>query len=63
MPSLPEFELDSIEMDDGMRGADLVCIVTAHPEVDHERVVAEAPLVLDFRGVTRGSSAHNVVRL
>ena len=45
-----------------MRGADLVCIVTAHPEVDHE-VVAEAPLVLDFRGVTRGNSAHNVVRL
>ena len=45
-----------------MRGADLVCIVTAHPEVDHDRVVAEAPLVLDFRGVTRGKSAANVVQ-
>ena len=63
VPSLPEFELDSVEFDDGMRGADLVCIVTAHPEVDHDRVVAEAPLVLDFRGVTRGKSATNVVRL
>ena len=46
-----------------MRGADLVCIVTAHPEVDHERVVSEAALVLDFRGITRGKSAANVVRL
>jgi UDP-N-acetyl-D-glucosamine dehydrogenase len=61
--SLPEFELDSVDFDEGMRGADLVCIVTAHPSVDHERVVAEAPLVLDFRGITRGKSAANVVRL
>ena len=39
---------------------DLACIVTAHPEVDYERVVAEAPLVLDFRGVTRGIEAENL---
>jgi hypothetical protein len=40
-----------------------VCIVTAHPEVDYDRVVQEAQLVLDFRGVTRGITAPNVVRL
>jgi hypothetical protein len=31
--------------------------------VDHERVVREAQLVLDFRGVTRGITAPNLVRL
>ena len=41
----------------------IACIVTAHPEVDHERVVREAQLVLDFRGVTRGIEAPNLVRL
>ncbi|MBM3667234.1 MAG: nucleotide sugar dehydrogenase [Actinobacteria bacterium] len=63
VPALPELELESVDLDEGMRDADLVSIVTAHPEVDHERVVAETPLVLDFRGVTRGQSAQNVVRL
>ena len=38
----------------GAQAADLGRIVTAHPEFDYERVVADAPLVLDFRGVTRG---------
>jgi UDP-N-acetyl-D-glucosamine dehydrogenase len=63
VPSLPELELDNVSLEEGMRGADLVCIVTAHPSVDHDKVVAEAPLVLDFRGITRGKSAANVVRL
>jgi hypothetical protein len=31
--------------------------------VDYERVVAESALVLDFRGVTRGIRAENLVRL
>jgi UDP-N-acetyl-D-glucosamine dehydrogenase len=43
--------------------ADVVCIVTAHPEVDHERVVREAKLIVDFRGITRGIDAPNLVRL
>jgi UDP-N-acetyl-D-glucosamine dehydrogenase len=64
VPELSDLELTSAELDDdALRSADLVCIVTAHPSVDHERVVAEAPRVLDFRGVTRGQSAKNVVRL
>jgi UDP-N-acetyl-D-mannosaminuronate dehydrogenase len=52
-----------VELSDELSASDLVCVVTAHPEVDYERVVAEAPLVLDFRGVTRGIDAANLVRL
>jgi UDP-N-acetyl-D-glucosamine dehydrogenase len=63
VPELTELDLSSTDLDEGLPEADLVCIVTAHPEVDHERVVAEASLVLDFRGVTRGIEARNVVRL
>ena len=44
-------------------GADVVAIVTAHPELDYGEVVAAAPLVVDFRGVTRGIEAKNLVRL
>jgi hypothetical protein len=38
-------------------------IVTAHPDLDVERLVRESPLVVDFRGVTRGIEAPNLVRL
>jgi UDP-N-acetyl-D-glucosamine dehydrogenase len=43
--------------------ADCVAIVTAHPGLDVERLVRETPLVVDFRGVTRGIEAPNLVRL
>jgi hypothetical protein len=38
-------------------------IVTAHPDLDVERIVRESVLVVDFRGVTRGIEAPNLVRL
>jgi UDP-N-acetyl-D-glucosamine dehydrogenase len=63
VPELAEFGLSSTDLAEGLPAADLVCIVTAHPEVDHQKVVDEAKLVLDFRGVTRGIKAQNVVRL
>jgi UDP-N-acetyl-D-glucosamine dehydrogenase len=63
VPELPELGLSSVDLDGELAGADIACIVTAHPEVDHERVVREAPLVLDFRGVTRGINAPNLVRM
>ena len=44
-------------------GADVAAIVTAHPGLDLERVVRSAPLVVDFRGVTRGIESPNLVRL
>jgi UDP-N-acetyl-D-glucosamine dehydrogenase len=43
--------------------ADCVVIVTAHPDLDVERLVRESQLVVDFRGVTRGIQAPNLVRL
>jgi UDP-N-acetyl-D-glucosamine dehydrogenase len=63
VPAVPELSLSSVDLAAGLADAELVCIVTAHPEVDHERVVREAALVLDFRGVTRGIEAPNLVRL
>lgn len=58
-----ELELTSQPLDAALAECDVACVVTAHPEVDYERVVAEAPLVVDFRGVTRGIEAENLVRL
>jgi UDP-N-acetyl-D-glucosamine dehydrogenase len=63
VPELPEFGLSSADLDAELPAADIACIITAHPEVDHERVVRDAQLVIDFRGVTRGMSAPNLVRL
>jgi UDP-N-acetyl-D-mannosaminuronate dehydrogenase len=63
VPELRDFGLRSAALDEESRSADLVAIVTAHPDIDYERLVAEAQLVVDFRGVTRGISAENLVRL
>jgi UDP-N-acetyl-D-glucosamine dehydrogenase len=63
VPQLPEFGLVSESLDEVLGDSDCVAIVTAHPGLDVQRVVAEAPLVVDFRGVTRGRTAGNLVRL
>jgi UDP-N-acetyl-D-glucosamine dehydrogenase len=63
VPHLPEASLSSTSLDEALEGADLVVIVTAHPEVDYRWVVAESRLVLDFRGVTRDIQSANLVRL
>jgi UDP-N-acetyl-D-glucosamine dehydrogenase len=63
VPELPGHGLASVELEAALREADVAAIVTAHPDVDYERVVAAAPLVIDFRGVTRGIEADNLVRL
>src|SRR6267378_1447833 len=60
---LPQFDLSSTDLDEALDGADLAVIVTAHPDLDLERVVRDAPLVMDLRGVTRGIEAPSVVRL
>jgi UDP-N-acetyl-D-glucosamine dehydrogenase len=63
VPELREFELKSVPLEDEVGEADLVAIVTAHPNIDYEKLVADAQLVVDFRGVTRDISAENLVRL
>jgi UDP-N-acetyl-D-glucosamine dehydrogenase len=63
VPELREPGLSSVDLAEGLASADLVAIVTAHPEIDYEDVVSTAPLVVDFRGVTRGIEADNLVLL
>jgi UDP-N-acetyl-D-glucosamine dehydrogenase len=63
VPELPELELSSVNLEAELRQADAAAIVTAHPEIDYERVVADSATVLDFRGVTREIDAPNLVRL
>ncbi len=59
VPELTDFGLRSEWPED----ADCVVIVTAHPDLDVERLVRESALVVDFRGVTRGIEAPNLIRL
>jgi UDP-N-acetyl-D-glucosamine dehydrogenase len=63
VPELSEFGLRSVDLEAALAEADVVAIVTAHKEIDYEAVVEAAPLVIDFRGVTRGIAAGNLVRL
>jgi hypothetical protein len=37
--------------------------VTAHPSVDHNAIAEQARLLVDLRGVTRGTQSENVIRL
>ena len=60
---VPELGLGSEPLEGALEDADVAVIVTAHPELDVEAVVRAAPLVVDFRGVTRGIEAPNLVRL
>ncbi len=53
VPELAEHELRSTGLDEALENVDLAVIVTAHPSVDHGRVVERAPQVLDLRGTTR----------
>jgi UDP-N-acetyl-D-glucosamine dehydrogenase len=63
VPEVPELGMRSTPLSDALAAADVVCIVTAHPEIDYVEVVSDAPLVVDLRGVTRGIRAENLVRL
>jgi UDP-N-acetyl-D-glucosamine dehydrogenase len=60
---LAELGLASVDLAGALDSADVVAIVTAHPEIDYAKVVSAAQLVVDFRGVTRGIEAPNLVRL
>jgi UDP-N-acetyl-D-glucosamine dehydrogenase len=60
---LADLDLASVDLTEALAEADLAAIVTAHPQLDYERVVSEAVRVIDFRGVTREIAAENLVRL
>jgi UDP-N-acetyl-D-glucosamine dehydrogenase len=63
VPELADVGLASEPLDSALDGVDCAVIVTAHPGLDVERIVRDSPLVVDFRGVTRGIEAPNLVRL
>jgi UDP-N-acetyl-D-glucosamine dehydrogenase len=63
VPDLPPFGLSSEPFEAALEGADAAVIVTAHPGVDLAALVERAPLVVDFRGVTRGMKADHLIRL
>jgi UDP-N-acetyl-D-glucosamine dehydrogenase len=63
VPELRGHGLSSVDLDEALASADVAAIVTPHPDVDYEALVAATPLVVDFRGVTRGFEAENLVRL
>ncbi len=58
---LPELGLHSRPLDEVTADADLALIVTAHPGIDHDALVAQVPLTLDLRGVTRKSGGRAVL--
>lgn len=63
VPSLPEFDLSSTDLDDALEDADAVVLVTKHPGIDHVAIAEDSSLFVDLRGVTRGVNRENVVRL
>jgi UDP-N-acetyl-D-glucosamine dehydrogenase len=62
VPELAGFGLRSQPLEDVL-DADVVAIITVHPEFDIDRVMGESKLLVDFRGVTSGRAAERVVRL
>jgi UDP-N-acetyl-D-glucosamine dehydrogenase len=63
VPDLPQYGLQSESFESALEGADAAVIVTAHPGVDIAALVERTPLVVDFRGVTRGIKADHLIRL
>jgi UDP-N-acetyl-D-glucosamine dehydrogenase len=63
VPTLPDHGLSSIPLEEALQDADLAPIVTAHPGVDHDLVLERARLIVDLRGITRGTRVENLVRL
>jgi UDP-N-acetyl-D-glucosamine dehydrogenase len=55
--SLSQFNLEGGTLDEVLEFADIVVIVTAHPNVDHQAIAAEHPTV-DLRGVVRKQRAE-----
>ena len=63
VPELSELNLTSTPLADALSGADAVVLVTAHPDIPHLAIAQEAALFVDLRGITRGVTGENLVRL
>jgi UDP-N-acetyl-D-glucosamine dehydrogenase len=62
VPEVPELGLRSVELGPAVEQAELVVILTAHPDIDYAAVADTAPVVVDFRGVLRGAASRPGVR-
>ena len=63
VPALPSLDLENVSLDPAVEEADAVVLVTAHPGIDYQDVAKRSPLFVDLRGITRGITADNLVRL
>ncbi|HEY1511694.1 MAG TPA: nucleotide sugar dehydrogenase [Solirubrobacteraceae bacterium] len=63
VPSLPDFGLESVQLDSAVEEADAVVLVTAHPGIDYTALAERSALFVDLRGVTRGVALENLIRL
>lgn len=68
-PYVPEIHFDDTTMtsvdltDELLDGVDVAVVVTAHSDVDYERIVEHVPLVLDTRNVLKDIDSDKVVLL
>ena len=53
VPALPQFGLESVDLDSALDTADAVILVTAHPGIDYGEVLERSQVLVDLRGVTR----------
>jgi len=63
VPELTKFGLSNSRLDEALENADAVVLVTAHPGIDHLQIASDAALFVDLRGITRGVTRENLVRL
>jgi UDP-N-acetyl-D-glucosamine dehydrogenase len=63
VPELRKQGLASTPLAAALEDADAVVLVTAHPDIDHHQIARDAALFVDLRGITRGSTGENLVRL
>jgi len=58
VPELPLFGLTAIALEEPVRAADAVVIVTNHSGVDFDRIAAEARLVVDLRNAVSANTGQ-----
>jgi UDP-N-acetyl-D-glucosamine dehydrogenase len=63
VPELRKQGLRNTDLAEALADADAVVLVTAHPNIDHLQIAREASLFVDLRGITRGVTSDNLVRL
>jgi UDP-N-acetyl-D-glucosamine dehydrogenase len=61
VPHLVAEDLETLELEDALDGADAVVIVTAHPHLDHVEISERVDVMVDLRGATRHAGERSSV--